>query len=218
MVNEEDLLALSGIQHMAFCPRQWALIHVEKQWQENLLTLEGRFIHERADDPYTVEKRKDLIVGRAISIASYKLGLYGVADIVEFRQVETASDTVTIPGRRGFWRPNVVEYKRGRPKHMDCDKVQLCAQSMCLEEMHCISLESGDVFYNAVKHREKVLLTDGLRARVEELTREMHRIFASGRTPPPIKSKSCGNCSLGELCLPELAKLDVSDYLRASLQ
>lgn len=216
--KEEDLLALSGIQHIAFCPRQWALIHIENQWQENVLTLEGRFIHERADDPYVVEKRKDLIVSRAVNIASYKLGLYGVADVVEFWQTESSVNAVTVPKRRGNWRPRVVEYKRGKPKYMDCDKVQLCAQALCLEEMHGIRLEEGDIFYNAIKHRENVKFSESLRQKTKALALQMHNFFKAGITPPPVIGKACKSCSLKEICMPELGGMKASVYLHANLK
>lgn len=216
--REEDLLALSGIQHMAFCPRQWALIHIEKQWQENYLTIEGRFLHEKADNPYIVEKRRDLIVSRAVNLASYKLGLYGVADIVEFWQMETDENAVKLPKRQGFWRPQVVEYKRGRPKHIDCDKVQLCAQSICMEEMLGISIKSGALFYDAIKHREQVVLNDALRRHTQELAAEMHALYAAVVTPVAEVTKACASCSLNELCLPGINKLNVAAYLRNNLK
>ncbi len=214
---DEDLLALSGIQHMAFCPRQWALIHIERQWQENLLTIEGRFLHEKADNPYIVEKRRDLIVSRAVNLASYELGLCGVADIVEFWQAEGPENAVKLPKRQGFWRPMVVEYKRGRPKHTDCDEVQLCAQTICLEEMLGVSIATGALFYDAVKRRESVTLTEALRERTQELAKAMHRLYTAGLTPIAEVTKSCTRCSLNELCLPDISKRNAAAYLRTFL-
>ena len=82
----DDLLPLSGIQHFLFCRRQWALIHIERQWQENVLTAEGRIVHERADDPFFPEVRKGTILTRSMPVTSYRLGLVGVCDVVEFTE------------------------------------------------------------------------------------------------------------------------------------
>jgi CRISPR-associated exonuclease Cas4 len=211
---EDDLLMLSGIQHIAFCERQWALIHIEKQWQENVATIEGAHLHEKADNPYLKEKRNDLIIARSVNIVSYELGLTGIADVIEFVRSEAPEDCIKIPKRSGFWKPKVVEYKRGKPKHIDCDKVQLCAQAMCLEEMHNIKIVDGALFYNQIKHRENVVFDNVLRNSVKTYSVRMHELYEAGITPKAVLNKSCKNCSLYELCIPELSKLNVEKYMR----
>ncbi|NLY76132.1 MAG: Dna2/Cas4 domain-containing protein, partial [Firmicutes bacterium] len=129
--SEDDLLLLSGIQHFAYCERQWALIHIEQQWLENVRTVEGRHLHERVHNPDLVEKRGDLLVARSLPIVSWRLGLYGMMDLVEFRQVGSDQGGIKLPNREGVWLPKPVEYKRGKPKTDDRDEVQLCAQAIC---------------------------------------------------------------------------------------
>lgn len=216
--SEDDMLMLSGIQHIAFCERQWALIHIEKQWQENIKTIEGTLLHEMADNPYIKEKRRNLIVGRSINIASYELGLVGIADIVEFEKSETSHNCIKIPKQSGWWSPKIVEYKRGKPKHIDCDKVQLCAQAMCFEEMHNIKLSDGSIFYNLIKRREIVVFDEGLRNSVKMYASKMHELYKLGSTPKSVYRSSCKNCSLYDLCLPKIFKLDVDMYIKSELK
>jgi CRISPR-associated exonuclease Cas4 len=214
--SDADLLPLSGIQHFAFCRRQWALIHLEQQWQENLLTFGGREMHERADDPFFTESRGRVIVARSLPLVSYRLGLYGIADVVEFEQDETG---VTLQGRRGRWLPHPVEYKYGKPKRDDRDFVQVCAQGICLEEMFTITVVAGDLYYGRIRKRETVKFDQELRERVAELATEMHQAFAAGLTPRAEVTPACKKCSLLEMCLPELAvKRSVSRYLTEALR
>ncbi len=215
--SEEDYLLLSGIQHVAFCERQWALIHVEQAWAENARTLEGKYLHERTDDPFQDETRKDIRVVRAMPIVSKKLGLRGVADVVEFHKTKDPLDgiTVRLKNRKGWWRPNPVEYKRGRPKPDDRDAVQLCAQAMALEEMLGVSIETGFLYYAQTKRRVEVAFDQRLRADVEELSGKMHRMFTDGKTPKAKKGKHCSLCSLKEICQPDLTTRhrSVKEYL-----
>jgi CRISPR-associated exonuclease Cas4 len=215
MYAEDDLLLLSGIQHIAFCERQWALIHIEKQWQENVLTIEGAHLHEKVDDPYLKEKRHDVITARAVTLASYRLGLIGIADVIEFEKSESAENSIKIPKRSGFWRPRVVEYKRGKPKHTDCDSVQLCAQTLCLEEMHAVRIDEGAIFYNQTKHRQNIVFDDALRHAVARYAKRMHALYTQGITPGAVLRPACKSCSLYELCMPSLSGLDVENYLRS---
>jgi CRISPR-associated exonuclease Cas4 len=209
----EDLLPISGLQHFLFCRRQWALIHVERQWQESGLTLEGRLLHQRADDPFADEVRDGVILARAVPVASYHLGLNGVCDMVEF---SPSPEGIALPGRQGTYLPLPVEYKLGRPKRDACDEVQLCAQALCLEEMLAVKIERGFLFYGEIRRRTPVLLTTELRALVERMTAEMHDYFTRGYTPRVKISKACRSCSLAELCLPNLQaqSLTASEYLR----
>lgn len=221
MYSEEDLLLLSGIQHIAFCERQWALIHIEQVWAEDSSTLEGKYLHEKADDPFMNETRNDLRIVRAMPIVSFKLGLRGVADVVEFHkeEYELQGITVKLDKRKGWWRPLPVEYKRGRPKPDDRDVVQLCAQAICLEEMLGIFIDYGFLFYAQTKHREKIVFNTALRTRVDELAGKMHKMFAEGKTPKAQKGKHCSLCSLTEQCQPNLTihHRSVDTYLKQML-
>lgn len=215
--SEEDYLLLSGIQHMAFCERQWALIHIEQAWAENVRTMEGKHLHERTDDPFGDETRKDIRVVRAMPIVSSKLGLRGIADVVEFHRTEKTSEGVAVrlKNRKGWWRPYPVEYKRGRPKRDDRDAVQLCAQAMASEEMLNVAIDSGFLYYGQIRHREHIVINKALRDRVEELTRKMHEMMVEGKTPKAAKGKHCSLCSLKEICQPELTirQRSVVEYL-----
>lgn len=213
MYSDEDLLLLSGIQHIAFCPRQWALIHLEQQWEENLLTFGGRNLHERADDPYYTEARGAVLTTRSLPLVSYQLGLYGVADVVEFHQCDVG---VQLKGRPGKWKPNPVEYKYGEPKSDDRDMVQLCAQAICLEEMLNTEINEGDMFYGRTRRRHHVIFDSSLRNRVSELASEMHQLFEQRITPLPEKRQACKRCSLVEICLPHINRgRSVRSYLES---
>jgi CRISPR-associated exonuclease Cas4 len=218
--QDDDLLMLSGIQHFAFCERQWALIHIEQQWQENLLTFNGRDMHERADDPFFTESRGAVLISRAVPLLSRQLGLYGKADVVEFHKTDQIeAKGVVLPGREGLWMPYPVEYKYGQPKEDDRDMVQLCAQAFCLEEMLGIPIETGVLFYGRTRRRQTVAFDDELRWRVTELAERMHEMFQKGITPPAQHKAVCDSCSLLEVCLPKLkGKADaVAGYLRKAM-
>lgn len=204
--SDDDLLLLSGIQHFAYCERQWALIHIEQQWQENVKTVEGKHLHERVHNPELVEKRGDLLVTRSLPIVSWRLGLYGMMDLAEFHQVSSDEGGIKLPNREGFWLPKPVEYKRGKPKADDRDEVQLCAQAICLEEMLQVRIEEGDLYYGENRRRVTVVFDPALRGRVEELSRRMHQVFASGITPPAAKGHRCSLCSLKDICMPALTR------------
>lgn len=180
----EDALPLSGLQHLAFCPRQWALIHLEQTWAENRLTAEGRLLHERADLPGQ-SRRHDLRTVRGLMLESRRLRLTGRADIVEFRP-----------------EPFPVEYKRGKRKPTDCDLVQLCAQALCLEEMLGAAVPRGAIFYGEPRRRIDVEFTPELRERTELLAATMHRLYAARETPAAQPGKHCERCSLINVCLP----------------
>ncbi len=220
--SEEDLLMLSGIQHMAFCERQWALIHIEQVWSENVRTIDGQHLHERTDDPFADETRKTLRIVRAMPLVSQQLGLRGIADVVEFQQSREYVEGKTSPlrDRKGWWRPIPVEYKRGRPKFDDRDAVQLCAQAISLEEMLNVSIDEGFLFYGQTKHRESIAFTTTLRKHTAELATRMHRLFEEGRTPKAQKRRHCSQCSLVEQCQPDwtLRGRSVENYLARMCQ
>ncbi len=213
--DEGDYLQLSGIQHFVFCRRQWALIHLEQQWAENLRTAEGRLLHKNAHDDQQRTLRGDLLTVRAIRVHSAQLGLSGDCDVVEFRR---SPDGVPLSGEKGLWLPYPVEYKRGRAKPTACDEAQLCAQAMCLEEMLCCAIPAGALFYGQPRRRQEVVFTPELRATVERAAGEMHQLFQRGYTPKSKPSKGCNACSLKDLCLPGLSRTpSVADYLRGEL-
>lgn len=213
--KEEDFLLLSGIQHFAFCRRQWALIHIEQQWQENLRTIEGEILHEKTHDNTIKEKRGDLIISRGMPVFSRSLGLTGSCDVVELHR---SPEGVNIFGRFGTYIPVPVEYKRGKPKEDDSDALQLCAQVMCLEEMLLCEIKEAYLFYGETKHRLKILLDQGLRERVKSIAKEMHELYDRRHTPKVKPSKSCKACSLIELCMPKLCKNpSVTEYIRKNI-
>ena len=210
---DDELLLLSGIQHFRFCKRQWALIHVEQQWNDNLQTQEGHFVHEKVDDPFFNECRGDTILSRAFPLVSYSLGLTGIADIIEYSRSATG---ISLPGHEGLWTMKPVEYKRGKPKIDERDEVQLCAQAMCLEEMFGVRIETADFYYNEIRRRVPLKITDELRSLVSSLAEEMHEIFCKGITPSAEKSIHCSQCSLVDVCIPKLTKkkVSVNNYVR----
>lgn len=202
--GDDDLLPLSGIQHFAFCERQWALIYLEQQWAENVRTVEGQHMHERAHNPLLVATDGDAVTVRAVPLVSYSLGLRGQADVIEFRPAQGDACGIPLPGRPGTWRPRPIEYKRGRPKHDDRDAVQLCAQAICLEEMLGTTVDFGDLYCGETRRRERVAMDSGLRMRVQQLAVGMHTLFAEQNTPHAVRGKHCRLCSIVDLCLPNL--------------
>jgi len=191
--TEDDLLPLSGLQHLAFCERQCALIHIEQAWAENLYTAEGRILHERAHDPDQVS-RGDIRVEYGMPLRSLRLGLIGKADVVEFHRSEEPDS--------GPWRPFPVEYKRGRPKKANVDRIQLCAQAVCLEEMLGVEVPAGALFYGKTRRREDVIFDPALRSQTEETAKRFHALIEAGVTPKAVYGKHCDTCSLRDLCLP----------------
>ncbi|MCX5819260.1 MAG: CRISPR-associated protein Cas4 [Deltaproteobacteria bacterium] len=204
----DDLLMISALQHYAFCPRQCALIHIEQIWQESGRTAEGRIMHERVHDE-SRESRGDVRIDYGVSLRSLRLGLIGKADVVEFHRQAN-----------GTWLPFPVEYKRGKPKADDCDKVQLCAQAVCLEEMLSGSISAGALFYGQTRHRLDVVFDEALRRETEETAQRAHDLIASGRTPPPVYEKRCESCSLLADCLPKTIQKQrsVKNYLTRMLE
>ena len=213
--KEEDYLMLSGIQHFAFCRRQWALIHVEQQWQENVRTVEGELLHKRAHDTYSSEKRNDVVISRGLPVHSREMGVSGVCDIVEFRRAE---EGITLHGHRGTFQVYPVEYKRGKPKDPQIDILQVTAQAMCLEEMLACTIAEGAVFYGEIKRRERIEFTDELKEQVRTMFSEMHQYFDRKYTPKVKWSKSCNACSLKDICLPKLGKAaSVKEYIKSAI-
>lgn len=208
MVNQDEFIPLSALQHYLYCPRQCALIHLEQQWAENRHTAEGRLLHDRADTP-GVERRHGVRTVTAMPISCVSLGISGVADVVEFHEGESSEC------------PYPVEYKRGRPKAHRADDVQLCAQALCLEDMFGVSVEEGALFYGMPRRRHVVTFDEELRTLTRQIIAQTRGMFASGRTPLAIyEAKRCDNCSLLDLCQPRLLSRagSVEAWLRRQLQ
>lgn len=208
--KEEDFLLISGIQHFDFCPRQWALIHVEDQWEENVKTVEGYINHDRCHQEAFTELRGDVLITRGLRVFSRSLGVTGQCDVVEFNRTEAGC---VLAQRPGLWQPYPVEYKNGKPKTIDADRLQLCCQAMCLEEMLQVDIPVGALYYATPHHREEVVFTKELRNKLQQILAEMHKYYAAGYTPKVKKQKGCSACSLNNICLPSLHKVQpVKDY------
>ena len=230
MFTEDDLLPISALQHLEFCPRRCALIHVEGVWAENAQTAEGRALHQRVHEAPS-ETIDGVRVARGLRLCSRALGLFGVADVVEFhpRQHDAParagpgqepdrpkeaieggatgaglSEGVVLPGVAGTWRPFPVEYKRGRRKSEISYLVQLCAQALCLEEMLGAAVHAGALYHGKSRRRQQVAFDAALRSRTEGLARQLHELVAAHRTPPPQFGPKCRFCSLAEICSPKL--------------
>jgi CRISPR-associated exonuclease Cas4 len=207
MYPEDDLLPLSALQHFSFCPRQCALIHIEQVWVENRFTAEGRVMHENVHEQ-GMENRKDVRIERGIPLRSLVLGLIGKADLVEFHK------------RGKTWLPFPVEYKRGKPKPEVCDKVQLCAQAICLEEMLDVQIPDGALFYGKTHHRLEVAFDEELRRETAQISGQLHAFIALGKTPLPVYEKKCETCSFIEMCMPEtlMRHTSIDNYINEVLK
>lgn len=205
-IAEDDLVPISALQHFLYCPRQCALIHVEQQWAENRFTAEGRLLHDRPDRGGG-ETRRGVRIARAVPIRSLRLGVVGIADVVELHD--------------GSKRPVPVEYKRGRPKAHRADEVQLCAQAVCLEEMFGTPVAEGFLFYGRERRRTTVRFDAGLRDLTRGISVETRRLLASERTPPPVyEPRKCNACSLKQLCRPEplAQRPEIDHWLTARIE
>jgi CRISPR-associated exonuclease Cas4 len=216
MYSEEDLIPISALQHYAFCPRQCALIHVEQLWAENSLTMEGRIMHERVHDSET-ENRPGLRMARGLRIHSFRLGLVGQADVVEFHRHDSG---VILPDAEGKWRPFPVEFKRGKPKIDGCDEVQLCAQVACLEEMLNCTIPDGALFYGKPRRRHDVEFTQSLRDVTEDIIRAVRVLFDARITPTAPYNKKCDSCSMYNFCIPKTtgSKKSAKDYVAKAFE
>lgn len=216
MYQEEDYLMLSGIQHFIFCRRQWALVHIEQQWEENYRTTAGELMHKNAHNETNIEKRGNLLILRGMRVFSPAFGISGQCDVVE---AVSEDEGIPITGYEGKWRFYPVEYKYGKMKTDIEDEAQLCAQALCLEEMLAVHISEGAVYYGAVRKRECVKFTDKLRESVAEACEEMHQLIKRGYTPKVKKSKKCLSCSLKDICLPELSqKMRTASYIEGMMR
>jgi CRISPR-associated exonuclease Cas4 len=195
-MNDEELIPISALQHVLFCERQYALIHLEQLWEENRFTAEGRVLHERVDE-VRHESRKDSRVEFGLSVRSLQNGLIGKCDLVEFEERENEIYKKIIP----------VEFKRGRSKADDYDLVQLCAQALCLEEMFSLQIGLGQIYYLQEHRRTTVTITETLREKTLGLVDMITEIRKSGVTPAAsYKKEKCDRCSLVDKCMPKILK------------
>lgn len=193
MYSEDDYILISSLEHFRFCPRQCALIHLDCYWHENALTALGRAMHERVNTP---GQRQD--PGKkteySVPLASRRLGISGIADLIEY----------TRNSRKEPWTPLPVEYKHGKPTESESNEIQLCAESMCLEEMLEITIPAGMIYYGKDMKRHPVLFDQALRSMTEQIISEVHSLFQIGRIPSPVYSAArCDHCSLVDYCRPQ---------------
>jgi CRISPR-associated exonuclease Cas4 len=222
MYDEDDMLPVSALQHYLYCPRQCALIHLEQAWAENVFTAQGRQLHDRAHEGGP-ESRGDVRIVRGLRLSGRELGLTGQADVVEFHRPKPGAPVerlAGLPGIDGQWIVHPVEYKRGRPKQIDCDRVQLCAQAMCLEEMLNVRIDNGGLFYGQPRRREPVAFDDSLRDLTRRTASQVHELIRCGVTPPPEGLSRCRRCSLADSCMPRRtgSARDAGLYLRRQLR
>ncbi len=216
MENNDVNLMLSGIKHYQFCRRRWALVHIEQQWRENALTIEGHHLHERVHDKEFTEMRGSVLLSRAMPVRSESLHITGECDLVELYRDPSG---VPIHGREGTWRLFPVEYKRGKPDSRGADEMQLCAQALCLEEMFVTEIPEGALYYASLHQRRAVIFSADLRQKVKDAVGDMHRLMQRGHTPRAKWTRACKSCSLVEICQPELVKgLSASEYVRRTLE
>lgn len=219
MYIEEEYLMISGMQHFAFCRRQWALIHIDCVWEENRLTAEGELLHKNAHNDHFIEKRQGILVTRGMKVASAELGMTGQCDVVEFLRAEDGEEGALLHKHRGRWRVHPVEYKHGKDKLDDSDMLQLCCEAMCLEEMLTCHIPYGFLYYHEIRRRRQVDFTQELREKVNAVAAEMHQYYRRKHIPRVKTQKHCKSCSLKELCLPKLMKkFSVNDYYRRILR
>ncbi len=199
-MDDDCFIPLSALQHYLFCPRQCALIHIDGLWEENQLTAEGKHLHQRTDTPGSTSRMSDeetspgIRVVRALPLRCQRLGIMGKADCVEFR-IDATGASVGPP------RP--VEYKRGRPKRNNADKVQLCAQALCLEEMCGSEVPEGDLFYHTIRRRVCVRFDRVLRRSTERTIAQVRQLIETNTTPRAEYGSKCKRCSLLNICLPK---------------
>jgi CRISPR-associated exonuclease Cas4 len=202
MMDRDEYLMLSGIQHYYFCKRQWAMIHIEQVWNDNLLTYSGSKMHKKADNPYILESRGTYFLSRSMPVYSDTLKLYGICDVVQFLKVE--SEGVKVKGKQGLYEIAPIEYKYGQEKSNDMDNLQLVAQTICLEEMFKTKIKKAFLYYGRTKTRKEVEISEELREKTIFISREMNDSFKNGKIPEAVHLPHCKKCSLVDLCNPKV--------------
>lgn len=207
---------LSGIQHYYFCKKQWALIHMNQEWAESADTMQGQIVHKKVDDPFIKEKRGTVFYSRALPLSSKTLGLSGIADLVEFHKDEKG---IEVFGKKGKWKPIIVEYKKGKKRKDLENELQLTAQVICLEEYFNIEINKSYIYQFETKTREEIIIDQSLRKKAYQITEEMHTVYESRKIPNVEQSKKCYRCSLKDICMPSLKKdfNSIENYLRSSV-
>ena len=215
-ISEDSFLLLSGLQHFKFCRRQWALIHIEQQWAENVRTTDGALMHQNAHNAGYQESRGDLFITRGVRVFSSTLGVTGQCDVLEYHRSDQG---IPLRGKDGLWQPYPVEYKRGSPREDTWDALQLCGQAMCLEEMLCCPIPEGALYYGEIRRRVTMAFTEELRGEVRGMLEEMRDLYQRGHTPKGRPGKHCNACSLKEICLPKLMRTrSVAAYLKDAME
>lgn len=197
-----ERLPISSLKQFIYCQRRFALMYIECEWGSNYKIVEGDILHERVDDPFFNEKRKDIHVSRSVPVYSNDLNLYGIADIIEF--IKDAQG-IEIPGKKGLWKINPIEYKNGKPEKSNSDNFQLCAQALCLEEMFDIEIFTGDIYYGKIKRRVQIKFTEELRKEVKTQIKNMENLLLKQEIPLKPANQNCNLCSLADICLPEIS-------------
>ncbi len=220
--NEADFISLSALQHYTFCPRRCALVHIEQQWSDNTFTAEGNILHERVDSAQG-ETRGNLIIARSVRLHSFKLGLAGISDVVEFHHAKPdtpAEQVISLPNKPNYWQPFPVEYKRGETKDKLEYKIQLCAQAICLEEMLNVTITKGALFYGISKRRSEILFDIELRNKTLKSAFDIHSLINKGETPKAIYQKKCDKCSLFDICNPKITGINkkVRQFIQKSIK
>lgn len=217
MFEESDLLPISALQHLEYCERQCALIHIERLWDDNRFTAEGTILHERVDSEER-ESRKNVRIARGLRIRSMRLGIWGQADVVEFHRVTDTENAINLPDTQGKWKPYPIEYKRGKPKTNRCDEIQLCAQALSIEEMLGVTINEGALYYCTPKRRTVIEFNADIRSETEATICRLHELIRSRQTPKAIYSDKCEQCSLKDICLPKISNYGtVMDYVEQEL-
>ena len=215
LTNPDDYLMISGIQHYCFCPRQWALIHIEQQWEDNWRTVSGQLVHKRVHDDGVYESRKNCFILRGLRVSSSRLCLSGICDAVEFVRDENG---ITIKGHEGLWMIIPVEYKRGKEREDEADRLQLCAQSFALEEMFSTTITYGFIYHNETRRRERVEIDNALKEKTRKTAEEMVYLYSNGITPSQEKSRHCLSCSLVSICLPRVNGSDSLEFIKSMVK
>jgi CRISPR-associated exonuclease Cas4 len=204
-MHEDDYIQISALQHYVYCPRQCGLIHVENAWTDNMFTVRGEILHEKVDtDTYETRGTKKTV--RGLRIHSARLGIVGRCDVVEFyaqARVEGRLLPSLSKSEDDLQRILPVEFKSGEPKEDVSDKVQLCAQVLCLEEMLTTTITQGAFFYGKIRRRNIVEIDESIRKQTEDIVTAVHGMVTSKKIPPAEYSQKCRNCSLEELCMPK---------------